>query len=116
MYRFFLTVISIRFRHQLYIELRSRIPHERGSHHPQAKAEQLREGGIEIEDYSKSLDSDSLGADLDHSIMSRSASSLDAREEVRGHARDWGAGSFGKCAKFVKGVHQLGIVHVHVAL
>lgn len=36
---------------------------------------------VEIEDYSKSLDSDSLGVDLDVSL-SRSGSSLSVREEV----------------------------------
>ncbi|XP_069970142.1 protein nervous wreck isoform X5 [Penaeus vannamei] len=47
----------------------------------EAKLELLKEGGIEIEDYSKSLDSDSLGVDLDVSL-SRSGSSLSVREEV----------------------------------
>lgn len=38
---------------------------------------------VEIEDYSKSLDSDSLGVDLEVSL-SRSGSSLSVREEVSG--------------------------------
>nr|XP_027209344.1 F-BAR and double SH3 domains protein 2-like [Penaeus vannamei] len=49
----------------------------------EAKLELLKEGGIEIEDYSKSLDSDSLGVDLDVSL-SRSGSSLSVREEIEG--------------------------------
>ncbi|XP_037801237.1 protein nervous wreck-like isoform X7 [Penaeus monodon] len=49
----------------------------------EAKLELLKEGGIEIEDYSKSLDSDSLGVDLEVSL-SRSGSSLSVREEIEG--------------------------------
>ncbi|KAG7164728.1 nervous wreck-like, partial [Homarus americanus] len=46
----------------------------------EAKLESLKEGGFEVEDYTKSLDSDSLGVDLDTSL-SRSGSTLSVREE-----------------------------------
>ncbi|XP_071544056.1 protein nervous wreck [Panulirus ornatus] len=49
----------------------------------EAKIEMLKEGGIEVEDYTKSLDSDSLGVDLDTSL-SRSGSTLSVREEIEG--------------------------------
>ncbi|XP_068201145.1 protein nervous wreck isoform X9 [Palaemon carinicauda] len=52
------------------------------------KLETLKEGGIEVEDYTKSLDSDSLGVDLDTSL-SRSGSSLSVREEIEAQAAEY---------------------------
>ncbi|XP_050733609.1 protein nervous wreck-like isoform X14 [Eriocheir sinensis] len=46
----------------------------------EARIELLKEGGVEIEDYTKSLDSDSLGVDAETSL-SRSESTLSVREE-----------------------------------
>nr|XP_045612891.1 protein nervous wreck-like [Procambarus clarkii] len=54
----------------------------------EARLELIKEGGIEIEDYSKSLDSDSLGVDLDTSL-SRSGSTLSVREELEAGGGDF---------------------------
>ncbi|XP_064117381.1 protein nervous wreck-like isoform X7 [Macrobrachium nipponense] len=54
----------------------------------ESKLETLKEGGIEVEDYTKSLDSDSLGVDLDTSL-SRSGSSLSVREEIEAQAAEY---------------------------
>ncbi|MPD03357.1 hypothetical protein E2C01_098991 [Portunus trituberculatus] len=48
----------------------------------ECKIEVLKEGGVEVEDYAKSLDSDSLGVEVETSL-SRSESTLSVREEVR---------------------------------
>ncbi|KAK8388013.1 hypothetical protein O3P69_020117 [Scylla paramamosain] len=47
----------------------------------ESKIEVLKEGGVEVEDYAKSLDSDSLGVEAETSL-SRSESTLSVREEV----------------------------------
>ncbi|XP_045134770.1 protein nervous wreck-like isoform X23 [Portunus trituberculatus] len=47
----------------------------------ECKIEVLKEGGVEVEDYAKSLDSDSLGVEVETSL-SRSESTLSVREEA----------------------------------
>ncbi|XP_069952893.1 protein nervous wreck isoform X5 [Cherax quadricarinatus] len=54
----------------------------------EAKLEVMKEGGIEVEDYTKSVDSDSLGVDLDTSL-SRSGSMLSVREEMEAGVADY---------------------------